>query len=196
MQGRSPDPHRPATVDSAAWSRRIAAGDEAAFTAFYEHWFAPTLALARAASRRDEGFCLDVVHEVMLTAARKLPALRDEAAVASWLGKVVFRRVTDLRRQEQRRLRREQRATTVAERPDEPEPWLGLAAVERDRWLGERLAELGEADRALLLARFGGGGSVTAVGATLGLGADAAHGRLRRVIQRLRQKAAEWLHVP
>ncbi|MCA8966061.1 MAG: sigma-70 family RNA polymerase sigma factor [Planctomycetes bacterium] len=193
--GSELDPRRAAAIDSAALSRRIAAGDEAAFTAFYEHWFAPTLALARAASRRDESFCLDVVHEVMLTVARKLPGLADEAAVAAWLGTVVFRRVTDQVRQEQRRRRREQDATAGADELDRYEPWLGLAAAERQRWLGARLEEMDETDRALLLARFGDGASVVAVGSTLGLGADAAHGRLRRALSKLRQKAAEWWHV-
>ncbi len=189
-------PRRDPAIESATLSGRIAAGDEAAFTAFYEHWFAPTLALARAASRRDENFCLDVVHEVMLTVARKLPRLADEAAVAAWLGKVVFRRVVDQLRQEQRRQRREQRVVGDAELEDRREPWSGLAGAEQQRWLGERLAELEETDRALLLARFGDGASVVAVGCTLGLGADAAHGRLRRVLTKLRQRAAEWLHVP
>ena len=43
--------------------RLVAAGDEAAFTRFYEAWYGPTLALARVISRRDEAFALDVVPE-------------------------------------------------------------------------------------------------------------------------------------
>jgi DNA-directed RNA polymerase specialized sigma24 family protein len=68
-----------------------------------------------------------------------------------------------------------------------------LAVGEHRSWLGRQLADLPELDRNLLLARFGDG-SVTAVGQQFGIGADAAHGRLRRALIRMRQRAAEWWH--
>ena len=76
---------RTPAVDNVALVRSIAAGDEAAFAAFYAAWFSPTLALARGACRRDEAFCLDVVQDVMLAAAKKMPALPTEASIGAWL---------------------------------------------------------------------------------------------------------------
>ncbi|HEX5052216.1 MAG TPA: sigma-70 family RNA polymerase sigma factor, partial [Planctomycetota bacterium] len=147
------------------------------------------------ASRRDEGFCLDVVQDVMLTVARKMPRLASEAAVGAWMTRTVLHAVTDRVRSEQRRRRREQLADAAAGRAAEHEPWHGLVEHERQQWLGACLDELPAPDRALLLARFGDATTVTAAGALLGLGPDAAHGRLRRVLERLRHRAAEWWHV-
>lgn len=185
---------RPAAVDSVALAASIARGDEAAFAAFYAAWFAPTLALARAACRRDESFCLDVVQDVMLTVAKKMPALGTAASIGAWMTRAVMNAATDRLRSEQRRAAREERAGSELATTSATEPWHDLVSGEQQQWLGARLAELPDGDRALLAARFGDSLSVTAAGALLGLGPDAAHGRLRRVLERLRQRAAEWWH--
>lgn len=181
-------------ADYVALARGIAAGDEAAFATFYAAWFPAALALARAASRRDESFCLDVVQDVMLVVARKLPALASAAAVRAWMTTAVLRACTDRVRQQQRRQRREAVAGAARAAATEAEPWLALLGGERAQWLAARLAELPASDRALLLARFGDAASVAAAGQEFGLGEHAAHGRLRRVLHRLRQSAAEWWH--
>jgi len=182
----------PDTIDCATLSRAIARGCEAAFAAFYAAWFAPALALAKCMSRRDEAFCLDVVQDVMLVVVHKLPPLDGERAVRAWLTTTLSRAIADRERAERRRPLRA--ATAAAAADSAPEPWWELAIGERQTWLQARLDELPADDRALLAARFGDVVSVAAAGATFGLGADAAHGRLRRVLQRLRQRAAEWWH--
>lgn len=184
----------PAAVDSAALSHAIAAGDETAFAAFHAAWFPATLALARAASRRDEAFCLDVVQDVMLAVARRLPALRDERAVRAWMSRATWNTVTDRVRHERARSRREEAIAAERATDDGHEPLLLLVAHERQQWLALRVQELPASDRALLAARFGDGGSVAAAGAEFGLTEDGAHGRLRRVLERLRSLAAEWWH--
>ena len=186
---------RSPSIDVAVLTGRIAAGDEAAFTAFYGQWFPVTLALARAASRRDEAFCLDVVQDVMLTVARKMPRLRDEARVGAWMTRVVFHAVTDRVRSEQRRRRRELQAGQDHAAAGPQEPWHDLVDAERREWLAACLQELSADEQALLAARFRDATTVAAAGALLGLGPDAAHGRLRRLLARMRQKAAEWWHV-
>lgn len=172
---------------------RIAAGDERAYERFYEAWFAPTLALARACSRRDEAWCLDVVQDVMLAVARRMPRLADDAQLRAWMARAVGNAVTDRLRSERRRDRREQ--ATASTRVGDGEPWQTLAEAERRSWLLANVAQLPDCDRALLTARFGDASSVAAVAAELGMTADAAHGRLRRALDRLRQKAAEWWHA-
>lgn len=182
----------PAALDNASLCRRIAAGDEGAFVEFHGRWFEALLAFARAASRRDESFCLDVVQDVLMIVAKKIPALRDDAAVGAWMTRTVVRAVADRVRREARRRRREEAAGD--RRDPQPEPWHTMAANERTSWLESALASLTTADRLLLEARFGTTTTVVAAGAALGLGADAAHGRLRRVLERLRRHAAEWWH--
>lgn len=181
-----------AVVTTAHLTARIAAGDEAAFALFYAHWFAPAVALARALVRADEAAALDLVQDVMLAVAERMPKLADERAVRAWLSTALVRAGIDRQRQQRRRERREQRV--AAER----EPWaldlVGASSDERSAWLAARIAELPPLERALVQARFGDGVSVAAAGTSFGLGEDQAHGRLRRVMQRLRQMAAEWWH--
>jgi RNA polymerase sigma factor (sigma-70 family) len=180
-------------VDSAQLTNRIAAGDEAAFAAFYAQWFAPAVALAKALVRADEAAALDLVQDVMLAVAERLPPLRDERAVRAWLATAIVRAGIDRQRQQRRRALREH--GTVAGRDEaEPPAWASVLDGERIAWLQARLAELSPVEQALVAARFSDGVSVAAVGGAFGLGEDQAHGRLRRVMQRLRQKAAEWWH--
>ena len=174
-------------------TRRIAAGDERAFAAFYEAWFAPALALARAVSRRDEAFCLDVVQDVMLVVARRLPALDGDPSLRAWMTRTDVNAVTDRVRAESRRRRRE-RAVADKAPAARAEPWLELAEQERHAWLSASVAALPAVEQALVQARFGGAASVTAVADDLGITPDAAHGRLRRALDKLRLKAAELWH--
>ena len=183
-----------AAVDSAALAAAIARGDEAAFAAFYAAWFPATVALARAASRRDEAFCLDVAQDVMFAVCRRLPALRDDRAVRAWMTAAVGNAITDRARSEQARGRREQRTAAARGEACTGEPWRDLLAGEQSAWLAARLAELPASDQALVAARFGDGPSVAAVGAAFGFTADGAHGRLRRILNRLRRRAEEWWH--
>jgi RNA polymerase sigma factor (sigma-70 family) len=188
----APPARPPTTCDQVALVASLARGDEAAFAAYYAAWFQPTLALARAACRRDEAFCLDVVQDVMMNVAKKMPALSSDASIGAWMARSVLHAATDRLRSESRRRRREEHAGSA--RAAAGEPWHDLADAERRQWLFARLQELPAEDRALLAARFGEATTVTAAGALLGMGPDAAHGRLRRVLERLRQRAAEWWH--
>ncbi len=180
-----------AVVATAGLTAAIAAGDETAFGAFYDAWFAAALSMARALSRRDEDFGLDVVQEVMLEVVHKIPRLDSEAAVQSWMARVVANKVVDRLRREQRRAARERVAASAAA-TSTIDSLAALLAGEEVEWLQARLCELPSIDRELVQARFGGAISVTATAASFGLGADAAHGRLRRVLARLRRAAKEW----
>jgi RNA polymerase sigma factor (sigma-70 family) len=187
----SPEPRHAANDTELA--RRIAAGDEAAFAGFYEVWFAPALLLARAIGRRDEAWSLDVVQDVMMAVAKKMPALPSDASVRAWMIRAVANAVTDGLRAEVRRKRREQRVADTAPGLD-GEPWLALVADERRAWLDGCLAAMPAIDRELLAARFGSATTVAAAAAEQGITEDAAHGRLRRALARLRRSAEEWWH--
>ena len=176
-----------------AFTGRIAAGDERAFAQFYQAWFLSTLALARAISRRDESYCLDVVQDVMMAVANKMPALASDAALRAWMTRAVAHKIRDRSRSEARRLRREQDAA-IAESAATKEPWSQLCEQERLAWLVESVAGMPAMDRILLQARFGEAANVAEAAGVLGISSDAAHGRLRRALIRLRQKAAELFH--
>jgi len=173
-----------------ALTGRIAAGDEVSFAEFYEMWFASTLLLARAISRRDEAWCLDVVQDVMMIVVKKIPALASEEALRAWMTRTVMNAVTDRTRSEARRRRREQAAVAAAADAVR-EPWLDLCDQERLSWLTASVGDLPLAEQALLQARFGGTTTVAHEATVLGISSDAAHGRLRRALDKLRQKAAE-----
>ncbi len=166
----------------------IARGDAEALARFYEAWFDRALAAARSLTGRDESFCLDVVQDAMIRVARRMPTLPDERALEGWLARVVRSSALDRLRREKRRILRERsRApapTTVP--PDELNDLL-----ERIDWLRAALTELPADDRALLDARFARSRTLRDAGEEAGLTGDAAHGRLRRIINRLRHAATE-----
>lgn len=177
-------------VPTAELTARIARGDAAAASAFYEAWFDGAYGLARTVSRRGEDFCLDVVQDVMLKVVDRLPVLATESAVAAWMSKAVVRAIVDRQRAEQRRRTREERA--AAEDGAGEAPLEALLLGEARGWLSAQLAGLPAADRELLLERFAGEQTLAAVGQRFGLNEDQAHGRLRRALSRLRAAAKEW----
>ncbi|MBI4602513.1 MAG: sigma-70 family RNA polymerase sigma factor [Planctomycetes bacterium] len=184
----------PAAVTAAEVLRvtaAVARGDPEAFGAFYEAWFDRAYAMARSLTRRDESFCLDVVQDVMLRVVRSLRPMDGEELLARWVARVVHTTALDHLRREARRARREE-CVAAARGAAAPE---GVASKleldERVAWLEARLAEASEEDRALLRARFGEGKTLEQAGKALGMTGDAAHGRIRRVVERLRSLARE-----
>lgn len=179
------------TTPTAPLTAAIARGDEHAFATFYELWFDRTLALARSISRRDESFCLDVVQDCMLRVVRAMRPLTSESAVHAWMARTVLTTTLDHLRRAGRRARRELRVATDESAAAGSDPRLAAETVERQDWLRARLAELPSDDRRLLVERFAGDRTLAAVGASLGITGDAAHGRIRRLITRLRSAARE-----
>ncbi len=172
--------------DTAALTRAAARGDAESFSVLYERWFGRALTAAHRLTGRDEAFCLDVVQDAMLRAARRIPPLPNEAALGAWLCRVVHRAALDRLRAERRRTAREQ-ATAPHARPPTHDPDATPTATLDDEiaWLRARLRELPPDENRLLGARFAHGHTLAQVGAALGITGDAAHGRIRRVLNRL-----------
>jgi RNA polymerase sigma-70 factor (ECF subfamily) len=180
--------HAAAAPRSAHLTGKVARGDPDAFSAFYELWFERAFALARSITRRDEAFCLDVVQDCMLRVVRALPPLADEAAVHAWMAKAVLSTSLDRLRSERRRAQREQssRPPSLADARD---PSAAAQQAEQQEWLRARLAELPAIERELLALRYAGDGTLESIGAALGISGNAAHGRIRRIVLRLRAAA-------
>ena len=168
----------------------IARGDEAAFARFYEAWYDRCLAYARtAAGQRDDA--PDVVHDVMLTAARRMPPLADEHALAAWLRRTTVTHAIDRLRRDRRRAQRERHAAR-AEDDLVSSPDHDAERRERLDWIRAALADLPAEDRALIVARFAGDRTFAELGGDFAMTGNAVAGRLRRALAALRDKAEAW----
>lgn len=183
-------PERRAEWESAAWvqatTRAIARGDRDALGQFYEAWFNPCYAMARSLTGRDESFCLDVVQETMLRVIRSMREIQSSPALHAWMKRAVHSAALDLLRREARRLRREHLRGASQER--------AAAADDRIAWVAARLAELPAGDGALVSLRLARGQTLESAGAATGLTGDAAHGRIRRALAKLKRWAREGGH--
>lgn len=180
----------PAAPDRAArLAAAIAEGDSDALAELYEAWFDRALAMARAATRRDEAWCLDVVQDAfvrVIRAGRSLRALRTTADLDRWMARVVHTAALDLLRRESRRSAREKARAA----PHDPAPD-GNDVDERITELRGVLDRLDADDRALLRLRFVEDRTLESAGEQLSMTGGAAHGRIRRLLTRLRERLLE-----
>jgi RNA polymerase sigma factor (sigma-70 family) len=125
----------------------------------------------------DEAGCLDVVQDAMLKAATSMPRLHKESQLAAWMNRVMLNAARDRVRSEDRRRRREDaRAVHAPER----------ASDEDIEELMRTLDRLDEEQKELLHARFSLGWTLQRIAESLGLGAGAVDGRIKRALAQLR----------
>ncbi|MBX3363511.1 MAG: sigma-70 family RNA polymerase sigma factor [Phycisphaeraceae bacterium] len=172
--------------EARAMSAAIIRGDEGAFEAFYRRWFDRSVLIVARLTRRDEAFSLDVVQDAMLRAAQRMPAVSSDRELAAWFARVLHRAAIDALRREMRRARRE-RASARQERTSPST----LELREQIAWLRREVAQLDATERALLMLRFHAEATLTQTGEAIGHSADASHGRMRRIISRLRARGME-----
>lgn len=180
---------------AAAWCRGIRAGDPAALTDFYQHWFDRSVAIVRARTGHDESFALDVVQDAMIRVARSVPRLETEADLSRWMIRVLTSCAIDRLKQEARETaRRAMAGNTKSNTPAASEikgndcshPTFD-ESMER---LQRHIAELKPDQRAALSLRFWFGRSLAAIGRALSISEDAAHGKLRTSLRSL-QRASQ-----
>ncbi len=159
-------------------TRAIARGDEAAFERFYHDWFETAYAMARTLTRRDESFCLDVVQDAMMKAARSMKPIDTHEQLTAWVRRVVHTTALDRLRADRRRLARERASPAHANTPSPLD--------ERIEWVRAELGKLPPEERSLLSMRFGRSGALDTTAAAHGMTPGAAHGRIRRIIARMR----------
>lgn len=171
----------PETLDD-EWVRRtttaISRGDRAALAAFYEAWFDRCYSLAGALTRRDESFCLDIVQDSMLRVIRSIKPLSTRVQLDAWMNRTVHSVAIDSLRRESRRARRHAnravRESIVADVDD------------RLAWLIAELASLPAGDASLVSLRVVHEQTLRSIGAATGESQGAAHGKIRRALNKLR----------
>jgi RNA polymerase sigma factor (sigma-70 family) len=167
----------------------MARGDRHAVATFYERYFGVLFRVARAATRRDEQFCLDVVHDAVLRIVRTVkPVAGGEAQLRAWLALVVQSVAYDLLRREQRRAARERARPVESAGGGHAN---GAELAEQVAWLRREVAQLDPTLVELIDLRYARGWTLAAIGARLTMSAGTIDGRLRRAIGKLRRRAVE-----
>jgi RNA polymerase sigma factor (sigma-70 family) len=139
-------------------------------------------------SQGDASLAEDVTQAVFTELARKASSLSRHPALAGWLYTSVRHVAANLRRSQQRRLRREQETHLMNElipsESHEPD-WRELRPV-----IDDAMHELAESDRAAIVLRFFEDQSLKEVGQALGLNENAARMRVDRAMEKLRGSLA------
>lgn len=176
--------------DDAALLRRYIEGrDEGAFAELVQRhlplvYGAALRQLDGAAHRAEE-----VTQSVFTDLARKADALSRRTELAGWLYTSTHFAAAKLKRTEQRRQWREQKAFTMHDLLSDAAPqvdWQRLRPV-----LDDAMHELGDGDRDVILQRFFQGRRFAEVGEKLGFSEDAARMRVDRALDKLRALLAK-----
>jgi RNA polymerase sigma-70 factor, ECF subfamily len=105
-----------------ALARRLAAGDEAAFDAFFADYFPRVYRFARARLDGNDGWAEDVTQASLIRALDKIHTYRGDAALFTWLCTLCRHEISDWRQ-------RTGRASEVALVDDSPDIRAALDAV-------------------------------------------------------------------
>lgn len=183
-------PHEQALV------RRMLAGEERAFTAFFEGYFARLYRFALPRLNADAQATREVVQSTLTKAMRRLADFRGEAALFTWLCQICRREVVDYLRAHKRY---SDRVVLIEDSPDLRAAIDSIEAPEEfDLALTYSREELGRMVRTVLdrlPPRYGDalewkyveGRSVEEIGARLGIGHTAAQSLLARAREAFRQ---------
>lgn len=128
---------------------------------------------------RDPQLAQDVVQAVFLVLARKAGSLGGRVVLSGWLCRTAHFVAANARKNEYRRLRREEMAAHMDYNTDDA--WLQVAPL-----LDEAVARLGDKDRNAIVLRFYEQKPLRDVGAALGVDEDAAQKRVSRALEKLR----------
>ncbi|MCG3122676.1 MAG: hypothetical protein GIKADHBN_01069 [Phycisphaerales bacterium] len=174
-----------------AWISGVRKGDPRALEAMYTAWYERMVAMARAATRRDEAFSLDCVQDAMVKFINHPPTVANEAQLGAWLRRAILSAAIDRVRRDERAARRAHAAHAAADRASARDPAASAGAAEQAAWLEAAIAELSAADQAILRLRVGQDQTLRAIGDQSGMSPDAVHGKVRRMVSGLRSRARE-----
>ncbi len=168
---------------------RMLAGEEPAFSDFFEVYFNRVYRFALPRVRQDEDLAKDVVQATLIKAVRKLNSYRGEAALFTWLCQICRREIADQLRSQRRHAGKvlliedseEVRAALESiEAPAADDPLRGCSAAERKRLVHAVLDRLPNRYGEALEWKYVEGQSVEEIGRRLGIGPTAAQSLLAR----------------
>ena len=168
---------------------RMLAGEERAFTTFFETYFARVYRFALPRVGRDEDAAKEVVQTTLIKAMRKIGGWRGEATLFTWLCQICRREVADHVRSQRRRSDKvvliedseEVRAALESvEAPPTDDPLQRLDSDDLKRLVHAVLDRLPGRYGAALEWKYVEGRSVEEIGELLGIGHAAAQSLLAR----------------
>ncbi|MGH8132262.1 MAG: RNA polymerase sigma factor [Steroidobacteraceae bacterium] len=192
---------KPAVWDDVAIARRIAAGDRAAFEMLMRHHNRRLYRLARA-SLRDDAEAKDALQDAYLCAYRSMGQFRGDAALATWLSRLVLNECAARRRRSIRRdhiiplVSAGQNMDVVAEAADLKKSPDDLTARAQIRSVIERkVGELPEIFRVVFVLRSIEELSVQEIADTLSISQETVRSRHFRAKGMLREALAREIDL-
>jgi len=177
--------------DVTALTREMAAGDEAAYRAFYELYFERLSRYLLVVARGDEEAAREALQGALVRVVRHIKVFTDEAAFWSWLTVLARSAFSDQSRRRRRYLSFLQRFTLRAPEPAAPEE---SGTEERLlELLGSALADLPSEERDLLQRKYFARQSVADIAASLQTSEKAVESRLVRLRRKLKAALLERL---
>jgi RNA polymerase sigma factor (sigma-70 family) len=177
----------------AVLTRRLAAGDEAAFREFHALYFDRLYYFLLVVTRGQEHAAQDALQETLLRVVRYARAFETEEALWGWL-KVVARNAARDAGRKQRRyfalLERFSFDRADARDTTPPHDDQRLRAI-----LDETLAEIDADDRALIEGKYLRGATVLELAQQTGLSEKAIESRLLRLRRQLTERLRQKLHA-
>jgi len=176
-------------TDDSQLVRDMLAGEERAFTAFFETYFPRIYRFALPRLGRNEDVAKDVVQATLIKAMRKLGDYRGEAALFTWLCQICRREIADHVRSQRRRADKvvliedseEVRAALESiEAPAGDDPLRRADSAELKRLVHAVLDRLPNRYGEALEWKYVEGRSVEEIGDRLGIGHTAAQSLLAR----------------
>jgi RNA polymerase sigma factor (sigma-70 family) len=188
--------HAPAAVDM---SRRHDAALDVLTTAvralepwaveeFHRRYVDVMMGVARQVSHRDLSFCWEVVQDAMLRVLRCIRPILQERQLVAWLRIVVQTTTYDRLRAEQRRLQHERAAADQQNRQSADDHGEQIA------WLRKKLSTCSPGLAELIDLRYARGWTLQRIASHLRLTPSAVDGRLRRLLEQLRQEGKDLTH--
>lgn len=186
----------PELTDEAELVRRMLAGDERAFQAFFNQQFPRLYRFALPRLDRDEDAAREVVQATLTKAMRKLADFRGEAALFTWLCQICRHTIVDRVRAEKRHTRSVvliddhpelQAAIESLEAPDEYDLTKNYGRAELRRLVQSVLDRLPARYGDALEWKYVEGHAVEEIGERLGIGHTAAQSLLARARVSFRQ---------
>ncbi len=176
-------------------ARRIRRRDPHAFDAFFERFGGPLLHYL-AGMTRDRMLAEDLVQETVLRVHRHIGRYEERGTFRAWVYRIATNlALTELRRRSRAPAPLDAAALEHAD-PHAPDIEGALAAEQGARVLGDGLAALPDAHRAVLLLRVREEMDLAAIAGALGIPVGTVKSRIHHAVRRLREYAERRDEAP